>query len=170
MDATTKALTDGLLKAIGAEVDGYHFYMMAARTTTDPRGREVFEQLAREEVDHHNFLKAQYRAITETGRVDVSVKLGSRVNLTGTHPIFSPDLKERAKSVNYEMSALSIGSQLELSAVQFYSAEAAKAADPAVKRFYEELAVWEQGHYEALNRQLETLRGEHWDTMRFSPF
>lgn len=170
MDATRKALTDGLLKAIEAEVDGYHFYMMAARTTTDARGREVFEQLAREEVDHHNFLKAQYRSIAETGRVDASVKLGSRATLTGAHPIFSPDLKERAKSVNYEMSSLSIGCQLELSAVQFYSAEASKAADAAVKRFYEELAGWERGHYDALNRQLEALRGENWDTMRFSPF
>jgi rubrerythrin len=170
MDETTKRLVDGLRQAMEAEVDGYHFYQMAARTTADPKGREIFEQLAREEVEHHNFLRAQYRSLSETGKVDAAAKLGPRKVLTGDHPIFSSDLKARAKSVNYEMSALSIGSHLELSAVRFYSDHAEKATDPAVKAFFSELADWEKGHYEALNRQLETLRGDHWDTMRFSPF
>ena len=34
-----KRLTDGLKQAIQAEIDGYHFYMMAARSTSDDKGR-----------------------------------------------------------------------------------------------------------------------------------
>ncbi len=170
MDAAMKSMTDGLKQAIEAEIDGYHFYMMAAQSTADPKGREVFETLAREEVDHQHFLRAQYRSLVETGRVDAKAKLGPRLALTGSSPIFTNELKNRTKAPNYEMSALSIGSQLEISAVNFYSTEADKASDPAVKAFYRELAEWEQGHYQALNRQLETLRGEHWDSSGFSPF
>ena len=34
----------------------------------------------------------------------------------------------------------------------------------------EELAAWEKGHYDALTRQLDLLRGEAWDRDAFSPF
>ena len=60
MTATKNEMLEGLLQAYKAEVDGYHFYMMAARSTDDPKGREVFERLAKDEVEHARFLKAQH--------------------------------------------------------------------------------------------------------------
>ena len=57
--------------------------------------------------------------------------------------------------------------QLELSSVQFYEAEAAAVEDENVAAFYQELVVWEQDHYDALIRQLQQLRGEHWDVADF---
>jgi rubrerythrin len=170
MDAATERMAEGLKKAIEAEIDGYHFYMMAANNTDDEQGREVFQMLASEEVEHANFLKAQYAALTETGKADANLRLKGRNALEGDHPIFSPELKSRTKSPNYEMSALSIGAQLELQAIQFYKGEADAATDVTVASFYEELAAWEKGHYDALTRQLESLRGEHWDVGGFSPF
>jgi rubrerythrin len=168
-DAIRKIL-DGIESAIQAEVEGYHFYMMAARSTEDEKGRRTFENLAQDEADHASFLKVQYAALLKTGIIDPSVHLGSPPALEGESPIFSESLKARAKSVHYEMSAVSIGSQLELSAIRFYTELAAAAEDPDVKAFFEDLASWEQGHYDALTRQLEQLRGEHWDVNRFSPF
>jgi len=170
MDAATERMAEGLKKAIEAEIDGYHFYMMAANHTDDEKGRDVFRQLAREEVEHANFLKAQYASVEQTGAADSDLKLGSRTELDGDHPIFSPELTARTKSPNYEMSALSIGAQLELQAIQFYKGEAEAATDETVTRFYQELAAWEKGHYDALTRQLESLRGDHWDAGGFSPF
>ena len=129
MDTATERMVAGLKQAIQAEIDGYHFYMMAARTTSDERGREVFERLAQDEVEHMQWLKAHHAALLETGKADPTVKGSAPTKLEGDHPIFSPRLKERAGGANFEMSALSIGSQLELQAVQFYTTEAEAVAD-----------------------------------------
>lgn len=170
MDDAAKRIADGLKKAMQAENEGYHFYKMAAQNTQDEKGREVFNLLAEEEMGHFEFLKGQYKSITETGKVDEAVKLGARKVFTESHPIFTEDIKDRIESAHYEMTALSIGAQLELSAVHFYKGEADAASDPAVKAFYDELAEWERGHYTALREQAEILKEEYWDRGGFSPF
>lgn len=170
MDAAIKRMTDGLAKAVQAEIDGYHFYMMAARSTSDAMGREVFEALAEEEKDHQRFLKAQYKALMETGKPDSAVRLGKPTDLSGMSPIFSEQIKSRVRDAHYEMTALSIGMQLELSAIQFYKAEAEAATDPTVRAFYNELADWETGHYRALQRQQESLKEGYWSDGGFAPF
>jgi rubrerythrin len=163
-------VAQGLSKAMQAEQEGRHFYLMAAQSTQDPKGRQVFERLAEEELGHFNYLKTQYRSVKQTGRVDTSVQLGSRLDLSGGHPIFSEEIKNRIGQAHYEMTALSIGIQLELSAVKFYTGEAEAASDPVVKSFYKELAEWEQGHLDAFRAQADSLKEDYWSEGGFSPF
>jgi len=170
MDSSTKRVIDGLQKAMQAENEGRHFYLMAAGNTKDPQGQEIFENLAEEELSHFHYLQAQYKSMVKTGKVDSSVKLGKSKALTGSHPIFSEAIKDRINQAHYEMTALSIGAQLEQSAVMFYSAEAEAATDPAVAAFYKELAEWERGHLKALQDQMEVLREDYWSQGGFSPF
>lgn len=169
-ETTASALAEGLLTAMRAEHEGHHFYSMAARNTDDPKGREVFQRLAAEELDHLEFLKAQHRAVIETGRPDADISLGPRSDITGSSPIFSDALRRRIATAHYEMVALSVGAQLELDAIRFYTEAAAAAADPVVQAFYKELAAWEHGHYEALNTQQEALKEEYWAGAGFAPF
>lgn len=170
MDHTTRAVAKGLISAIQAEAEGQHFYLMAARTTEDEKGRQVFEQLAAEEADHQRFLRAQYEALLKTGKPDESITLGKRLDLSGESPIFSPQLKARVKDAHFEMTALSIGVQLELSAINHYRECAAQSGDSTVKRFFEELAAWENGHYRALLQQQDELRDDYWEASGFAPF
>jgi rubrerythrin len=170
MDEATKRITDGLEKAIQAELEGHHFYRMAADSTADPQGKEVFLALAQEELEHARFLRTQHAALRDTGQVDASARLGASRDLAGGSPIFSPALKSRAKEAHYEVTALSVGSQLELGAVHFYRGEAEAAGEGPVRDFYLELATWEQGHYDALTRQLEDLREDYYDAGDFAPF
>ena len=170
MDKATKRIAEGLLKAIQLEVDGQHFYRMAAKSTADPKGREVFERLAEEEQEHLSFLRTQYKSILETGAPNKEVRLGSPADLSGTSPVFSDQIQTRLREAHYEMSALSIGIQLELSAIKFYRAEAEAVTDPTVRSFYTELAEWESGHYSALLRQQEMLKEDYWHAGGFYPF
>jgi len=170
MDAALQEIVDALKSAVQAEGEGYHFYMMAAASTKDPMGKEVFETLAREEQDHARYLKAQYRALLETGKPDPGAHLGKPLDLTGPSPIFSPALRGRAAEAHYEMSALSIGMQLELGAARFYRDLAGKAAAPGLKEFLTELADWETGHFEALQRQQGALRDDYFADGGFSRF
>jgi len=170
MDSHTERVAKGLKQAMQAEIEGQHFYEMAAQSTKDARGREVFETLAHEEFEHYQFLKAQYQSLEQTGRIDATAKLGEPHRLAGPHPIFSPDIRKRIGSAHYEMTALSIGIQLELSAVNFYRAEAEVAHDPEVKAFHQRLAVWEKGHLSALQAQAEALKEDYWHESGFAPF
>jgi rubrerythrin len=170
MDAALQQIVDALKAAVQAEGEGYHFYMMAAASTKDPQGKEVFETLAREEQDHARYLKAQYQALLETGKPDGGVRLGTRLDLTGPSPIFSPALRSRAAEAHYEMTALSIGMQLELGAAQFYRDLAGKATAPALKQVLTELSDWETGHFEALQRQQGSLREDYYADGGFARF
>ncbi len=170
MTEVQQSLAAGLLTAIKAENDGYYFYSMAAENTADTKGKEVFKALAAEEQDHARFLKAQYESVLKTGQVDMSVKLGPKADLSDASPIFSDDIRENIGQADREMSALSIGIQLELSAVNYYKEQAEAAGEGPVREFYTKLADWELGHYYALLKQEDLLKEEYWAAAGFEPF
>lgn len=166
----TQKIAEGLLQAIQAENHGHYFYMMAAKTTEDPKGREVFEQLAQEELEHYTYLKRQYQAVLDTGQLNRQLRLSARKELTGPNPIFSEAIRDRIQGAHYEMTALSVAIQLELSASRFYAAQSEAATDPEVKQFFDELSAWETGHYEALLTQHESMQQDYWHENGFAPF
>lgn len=171
MDGETVAqLAAGLQTAMRAEHQGYHFYRMAAGNTSDARGTDMFTQLAAEEQEHLAFLEKQYRSIIETGMPSAGATLGAPLALSGTSPIFSDRLRSRLSDAHYEMTALSVGIQLELDAVRVYTQLANDAAIPEVAAFYRELAEWERGHYDALLAQETTLKEAYWAGNGFAPF
>ncbi len=167
---SVEQLAGGLQAAMRAEHQGYHFYTMAMKTTEDEKGRDIFAQLAAEEKEHLAFLERQYKSIIETGQPSASASLGTPLNLTGPSPIFSDRIRARLSSAHFEMTALSVGIQLELDAVRVYSGFADDATDPAVEKFYRELAEWERGHYKALLAQEESLKEDYWSGNGFAPF
>ena len=168
MDQATKEMTQGLRQAMQAERTGHEFYKMAARTTEDPGGKEVFARLAQEEADHFSFLASHYRSLVTEGRLATQVELGHGVKLD--HPIFSPALRERIGEAHFEMSALAVAVQLELNGIQHYRAMAQNTKMPEARRFFEELVAWETDHYEALLREQEALQEAYWSEAGFEPF
>jgi rubrerythrin len=143
---------------------------MAANCSTDPKAKKVFARLAEEELGHMDFLRKHYEAVVKTGKPSLSVKLGSSMDLSDLSPIFSEGIKARIGDAHFEMSALSIGIQLELDAIKFYRAQAEAADCPETKKLYGELVEWESGHYDALLRQHEDLKEDYWSANGFSPF
>jgi rubrerythrin len=168
-DATEK-MAIGLKIAMQAEQEGHHFYLMAARTTEDAKGREVFEQLAEDERHHFEFLKTNYQSMLRSGTADKKMKLKPKTSYTGESPIFSEAIRARIGDAHFEMTSLSVGIQLELNAVNYYNKAAEEASDPGVKAFYKELADWESGHYNALLAQQDALKQDYWEKNTFQPF
>lgn len=170
MDDSARFIAEGLRKAIQGESDGFFFYQTAAQKTSDPRGREVFGALADEERKHKEYLEKQYKSVIDTGAIDFSVRLGPRMSFDKLSPIFTPQLRERVKDAHFEMSALSIGMQIEMNSINLYRSLADGTEDPQVKEFFLELVDWEKGHYEALSRQQEMLKEDYWAGGGFAPF
>ena len=164
-----KEMLAGLRAAMQAERTGEQFYRAAAERTLDPLGREVFAHLAEEEAEHFRFLKAHYQAIGETGQL-ADVALGKGAQLGDESPIFSPGFRQRIREAHFEMSALAIAVQLELNGIRHYQEQARAAKAPAARKFFEDLAHWESGHYDALLRQQKLLEEEYWREQGFEPF
>jgi rubrerythrin len=162
-------IEQGLLSAVRAEHEGFHFYSMAASGTEDEKGREIFLKLADDERLHAEFLKAQLESIVKTGRPNLDTVLGPKTEYHGTSPIFSENIRTRIATAHHEMTALSIGIQLELGAIKHYKQLADRAADPVVSRFFSDLAEWESSHYRALLDQQEVLKEDYWSSNGFSP-
>jgi rubrerythrin len=170
MSHDNQQLLDALIEAAKAERYGQNFYLMAAKTTEDAKGREVFEMLAAEELDHMRFLMNQHASVLKTGQVNTDIKLGPKADLEGASPIFSDGLKDRIQDANFEMTALAVGIQLEQDAMAFYKKQSDAADDETVKNFFAELSEWEACHYRALLKQQEGLKEDYWSTSGFSPF
>jgi len=170
MGKSNKEMLDALKHAMQAEANGHQFYKLAASNTADEQGKRVFEMLAEEELDHLRYLKSHYDSIASTGKTNPDVKLKEQDGSAITHPLFSPDLKNRIADAHFEMSALGIGIQLELSAINFYKAQADLAEDEDVKKLFADLAEWEVGHYQMFLKQQEELKDMYWDSGGFSPF
>jgi len=170
MEESKKKVAEALRQAILAEVEGQHFYRMAAQSTDDPKGKDVFGKLANDEVLHEQYLRAHYESFVKHGVPDAGVKLASPADLGSSSPIFSDALKGRIRSAHFEMTALSVGVQLEMNAVKFYRQASQEATDPLLREFFRELERWESLHYQALLTQQDELKEDYWSASGFSPF
>jgi rubrerythrin len=170
MDEATRQMAEGLREAMQAERTGYEFYMLAAKNTEDPEGKATFEQLAKEEREHFEFLRSHYKALLETGKLAEGVTLTDHAPLRGDSPIFSQALRDRLKGAHFEMSALAIAVQLELNGIRHYTEQASRAALPEARAFFQQLVDWENSHYEALLQQQQLLQEDYWRDNAFEPF
>ena len=169
MDDKTEKILKGLKTAIEAELTGYQFYRNAAKSTEDSKGKETFSRMAEEEMNHFNELRRQYKSIMEKGNYDFSVKPDKKGHGPTDSPIFSEEIKARIKESHFEVSVLTIGMKLELDAMKFYQSCADGAQSEEERQFYAELAEWEQGHYQAFDRELAALKEEYFQANNFIP-
>ena len=163
-------LKDVLKKAIHGEIEGRELYKAAAEKSDDEKAKEVFAFLAEEEDTHIKALQSIYKSYMDNE--DLKIELPEKkINLENTeNPIFSRNFKERLKGKHFEISALSIGMKLELDSYKFYSDMADEAYDIKLKEFFRNLSDWEKSHYNALNREMETLQNDYFEKNNFAPY
>jgi rubrerythrin len=151
-------LKEAFKKAILGEIEGRELYAMAAEKVSDTKAKEVFSKLSQEENLHFEYLQKMAEAYFSGQPVEVP-KLGKLETFADAEsPIFTREFKEFVKDRHFEIATLSIGIKLELEAVAAYREMAKNADNDELKRFFQELAEWENGHYQALRRQIGFLQ------------
>jgi len=159
-----------LRKAYQIEVDGYTFYSMAAEQSAKPAVQELFDKLARDELQHKAYLKSVMGSFEERGVEAFNVHRRDPDLKAFTATIFTGAFKEQARGADFELGVLSIGMTLENNAVAYFSNAAKNATEREVEDFYTFLADWEKEHLEALRQLYNGVRQDFWEDGGFSPF
>jgi rubrerythrin len=166
----TDDIREILRKAYQIEVDGYTFYSMVADRATKPAVQELFEKLARDEVQHKAYLQSVIGSYEEKGVAAFGLHLRDPDLKAFTSTIFTDSFKEQAKGADFEIGVLSVGMTLETNAIKYFSEAAENTSEREVREFYEFLADWERQHLEALQLLYNGVRQDFWAEGGFSPF
>jgi rubrerythrin len=159
-----------LRKAYQIEVDGYTFYSMTAERATKPAVQELFDKLARDEVQHKAYLQSVIGSYEEKGVAAFKLPHRDPDLKAFTATIFTDEFKKQAHGADFELGVLSIGMTLESNAIQYFSGAADTTGEEDVREFYQFLADWEREHLEALQALYHGVRQDFWAESSFSPF
>ncbi len=145
------------------EIAGYHFYTMAAALASDPKGRNVFTHLAKEELTHIMVL-GQIAESVKSGKgwldFDTALSTGGGKVLAKGAPIFEGknELVEKLKTNQTDINAVNIGIEAEEKAVDFYFNLLKKAESPTEKVVLTKILEMEKSHLKILRWESESLR------------
>jgi len=162
-------IIEGLKMALQTELNGIQFYKMAAEKTVDEKGKQVFNILSNDEIKHFNILQKNYSSLIKSDKWAASISLGKSSVFEGESPIFSEELKSRIKEKHFEVAALSIGALLESNSIDFYRKMKECVDNSKAKKLFSELQEWEEGHLEAITKQLDLIKEEYWAEQHFTP-
>lgn len=165
----SQKLLEALKTAYEAEKQGLRTYLNYAKQTEVGAGKDMFIQLALDEVDHMELIEKFSADITEGKSIsNIDVPAGRLAK-------FTPDadkasLNKVEKATMNDQEALKVALDHEKNAEEMYEVLAKEETDPEVKRFFEEMAAVEEKHYQIIQAELDYIRQEgFWfDSTEFS--
>jgi rubrerythrin len=167
-DTKKSAQVDAIKDALMVEIKGNELYSHAAEQATHPDVKSMFEMLARDEEKHLQILQAQFKSLMEEGRIDLSIIDPSAIE-ESTREVITENFKKSVERRDFEMAAISIGCDLEASAISHYEKKAAETDDRDLKQLFQWLMKWETKHLEQL-RAVESFYQEgYWAERGFAP-
>ncbi|MEF3255604.1 MAG: ferritin family protein [Deferribacterales bacterium] len=162
-------LMRALKTAYEAEKEGLRAYLIYAKETRVATGKNMFIQLALDEVDHMELIE-KFIEKTMAGQAIEQVNIPkARISK------FMPNRKDlNLKAVDKagigDEEALKVALAHEEKAMNFYQEEAEKATDSKVKEFFLKLADVEKKHYEIIKAEIDFISqdGFWFDTQEFT--
>ena len=161
MTEDTNAALKILEQAMDIEQEGRQFYMKAAQTTQDKKGREIFITLADDEKKHHNLIERQHKALTSEGNWVSSPEIKpTEIDINKSlFPEGQEALEKVVKIESNDWDALMFGLHIEMKSYELYRKSALRIEDPLGKQMFEFLAGQEQSHWDTLMMRYDALFG-----------
>ncbi|MFW5786957.1 MAG: ferritin-like domain-containing protein, partial [Halanaerobiales bacterium] len=133
---------DIIKQALINENEGYQFYKMAAEQSSNEEEKHSFNKLAKEELEHIDYLEELYNELSEEDENKIDA---FDIKLPESPGIFQWENVSREKG-SMALSVFSIGIKMEKESVDFYKKAAEKTDIEAARRLYEVLIEWEYQH------------------------
>lgn len=158
MQATPETLA-AIDAAIQIEKDGLSFYSEAAEQIDDPKGKKMFQSLARDEAAHLKLFEDARRALLERGDwlspKEVEAISPQRFKRA---PIFpAADEIKQVEIPERQLAALRRGIQAEEDSIAFYTEQMSQVGDPDAQAMYVYLVEQEKGHRTILQGEYDYL-------------
>ena len=147
---------DALEVALNNEIREHEFYIRNAARTKNSLGKEMFNRIARDEVEHYERLKELHERWKADARWPETVPL--TVNQTNIRDILLATLKELNPSETCDTDdreAIKTAAEFEEKGVVFYRGLAASSTNEREKAFFELLSSIEYEHYLSLQDAAE---------------
>jgi rubrerythrin len=138
-----------------AENDAHNFYSRASQKTRNPKGRDMFSQLADFEKNHFLHLKELYDSIKEEGKWISYPGTTFSAKAKKTRAGLAP--KGGVETQAGDLDALSMAIKEERKAQNNYRKMAEETTDPLGKDMFKKLAREETLHERILNDQYYSL-------------
>jgi rubrerythrin len=138
--------------AMEAEKDASQAYSKAAKKTTNPKGRDMFQQLSEFEMNHYQKLKELLKSLQEKGEWTLyeGTSLKKKIIPLKTQ-------KPKGQEQLTDMDALKIAVREEKKSQAYYRSMAELTKDPLGRDMYKRLANEEALHERLLNDQYYSL-------------
>ncbi|AAM07095.1 TPA: rubrerythrin family protein [Methanosarcina acetivorans] len=144
-----KGIEEAIALAIDREKEAREFYLQQAGLMENPKFKELYEELAAEEMKHLGYLE-NYRDKKELPEISTEVPSGQS---------FSPEFDASRTKVGEitlgDAGILLAAMRHERKSEDFYSEMAKRVEDETQKKFFEMLSRYERGHYEVIDSYLE---------------
>jgi rubrerythrin len=154
-----------LKTAIINEVEGEHFYRLAAADNNDEQARQAFLYLAGEENKHQRWLRDAAGKLAAGNPLTFSAGDFEETPRQNIFDRFHPGTETGSLAV----SAMHIGILLEKASVDYYREAASLTSLAEIRQLYEKLASWELAHLEYFEKVYDDLKEEWWQQQGFSP-
>ena len=155
--ACTAALS-ALEKAMEVERQGEAFYQEAAERVQDPTGKEVFQTLVKDEIQHLRLLQAEYEAIQSES---AWLELDQAKVCEPQAPLkLFPDRRDAALVIPAkatDLDALKLAMDFEERGYHQYTRAGAETDDPKGEEVFQFLAKMENEHFVFLQKTHEYL-------------
>jgi Fur family transcriptional regulator, ferric uptake regulator len=150
---------DALRIAIATERSGLEYYSRAAKITVDPRGRALFQRLAREERGHLKTLEASYKTLL-TRDAQLEARPTFLFFKGAAHGLFAEAADRLAEGVD-DRQTLMVAVRCERGSHRFFKRYGERFEDAEGRRIFLELAREERAHLELLIRGYRNLAKQH---------
>ena len=148
---------DAIKRAIDAEMKAHTYYSQSALKTTNPKGKDMFRQLAALELNHYNNLKALHDSLHKGN--GWTAYAGTDFSDVPPAPEGTDASREEALKDDV-LSILGKAIEDEKKASAYYTKLANETTDPAGKELFTKLAEEEKIHTKILNDQWYSLNNQ----------
>lgn len=142
-----------LKQAIKSEIDGFTFYDLLSKETSNEEVKRRLENLRNDESRHRAILIDLFKK-------HIGGELGALPS-EGVSPLEAAFNVDKLKKFNSEVEYINLAIDAELAATKFYKESADAVDDSEFKKILMELSDEENGHYEWLMAEREALAGNY---------
>ena len=158
MSEETQKAIEALRQAMRNEEETRDFYLDAVQKVLDEKARQMFKELAQEEVLHMKIVGDQYEALKSGGGWTAVADFESMGDVDITPLEYKrSDMDTRITDGTTDLEALTIAAEMENNSFTFYVEQFGRTTDPLGKQVYGGLIKAERNHFNTVMSNWEYL-------------